>query len=236
MLAYAGGHADAQNSLGGVKAVTPEEFKGNESMQKLYNADGVVVSGIALNKYFDENGNYTGGLYMDSQATTAVQMDDKDADNFLMNFITKNSAEVTADLTFSLHVGADSARTNKIAANIQSMSAASLGINMLKNTAVGIVDETGDNATDAIDVISAALQKVSTQRSALGAVQNRLEHTIKNLDNIVENTQAAESAIRDTDMAKEMVAYSNANILSQAGQSMLAQANQANQGVMSILG
>ena len=236
LLAYAGGHADAQNSLGGVKAVTPEEFKGNESMQKLYNADGVVVSGIALNKYFDENGNYTGGLYMDSQATTAVQMDDKDADNFLMNFITKNSAEVTADLTFSLHVGADSARTNKIAANIQSMSAASLGINMLKNTAVGIVDETGDNATDAIDVISAALQKVSTQRSALGAVQNRLEHTIKNLDNIVENTQAAESAIRDTDMAKEMVAYSNANILSQAGQSMLAQANQANQGVMSILG
>ena len=173
---------------------------------------------------------------MDSQATTAVQMDDKDADNFLMNFITKNSAEVTADLTFSLHVGADSARTNKITANIQSMSAASLGINKLKNTAVGIVDETGDNATDAIDVISAALQKVSTQRSALGAVQNRLEHTIKNLDNIVENTQAAESAIRDTDMAKEMVAYSNANILSQAGQSMLAQANQANQGVMSILG
>ena len=236
LLAYAGGHADAQNSLGGVKAVTPEEFKGNESMQKLYNADGVVVSGIALNKYFDENGNYTGGLYMDSQATTAVQMDDKDADNFLMNFITKNSAEVTADLTFSLHVGADSARTNKITANIQSMSAASLGINKLKNTAVGIVDETGDNATDAIDVISAALQKVSTQRSALGAVQNRLEHTIKNLDNIVENTQAAESAIRDTDMAKEMVAYSNANILSQAGQSMLAQANQANQGVMSILG
>ena len=116
------------------------------------------------------------------------------------------------------------------------MSAAALGINKLKSTEVGIVDESGDNATDAIDVIADALQKVSTQRSALGAVQNRLEHTIKNLDNIVENTQSAESAIRDTDMATEMVKYSNANILSQAGQSMLAQANQANQGVLSLLG
>ncbi len=96
--------------------------------------------------------------------------------------------------------------------------------------------ETGKKATDAIETIAAAIKKVSTQRSALGAVQNRLEHTINNLDNIVENTTAAESAIRDTDMATEMVKYSNANILSQAGQSMLAQSNQSNQGVLSILG
>jgi flagellin len=81
-----------------------------------------------------------------------------------------------------------------------------------------------------------ALTKVSRQRSDLGAVQNRLEHTIKNLDNVVENTQSAESAIRDTDMATEMVRYSNNNILAQAGQSMLAQANQSNQGVLSLLG
>jgi len=81
-----------------------------------------------------------------------------------------------------------------------------------------------------------ALKVVSRQRSDLGAVQNRLEHTIKNLDNVVENTQAAESAIRDTDMATEMVRYSNNNILAQAGQSMLAQANQSNQGVLSLLG
>ena len=79
------------------------------------------------------------------------------------------------------------------------------------------------------------MQKVSTQRSALGAVQNRLEHTIKNLDNIVENTTSAESSIRDTDMAEEMVKYSNNNVLQQAGQSMLAQANQANQGILSLL-
>ena len=82
----------------------------------------------------------------------------------------------------------------------------------------------------------AALQTVSKQRSDLGAVQNRLEHTIKNLDNVVENTTSAESQIRDTDMATEMVKYSNNNILTQAGQAMLAQANQSNQGVLSLLG
>ena len=84
--------------------------------------------------------------------------------------------------------------------------------------------------------VKSALQTVSKQRSDLGAIQNRLEHTIANLDNVVENTTAAESQIRDTDMATEMVRYSNNNILQQAGQSMLAQANQANQGVLSLLG
>ena len=111
------------------------------------------------------------------------------------------------------------------------MSAKGLGINGIK------IDGFDDsNATKAISTIAAAIKQVSTQRSALGAVQNRLEHTINNLDNVVENTTAAESQIRDTDMATEMVKYSNANILSQAGQSMLAQANQSNQGVLSILG
>ncbi len=217
-------------------AIVQTDLKGNESMQKLYDADGKEVSGVALNKYFDEKGDYKGGLFSDSQATKSVTADGANNTENIKDFITKNTAEVTQDLSFSLHVGADSARTNKIATNIQSMSAASLGINKLKSTAVGMVDTSGDNATDAIDVIANALQKVSTQRSALGAVQNRLEHTIKNLDNVVENTTSAESAIRDTDMATEMVKYSNANILSQAGQSMLAQANQSNQGVLSLLG
>ena len=88
-----------------------------------------------------------------------------------------------------------------------------------------------DIATSGAD----AINKVSAQRSELGAVQNRLEHTINNLDNVVENTTAAESRIRDTDMAEAMVEYSNLNILAQAGQSMLAQANQSNQGVLSLL-
>ncbi len=232
------GHTLNDGTAGAAK-LADTEFKVNESMQKLYDADGKEVSGVALNKYFDEKGDYKGGLFSDSQATKAVLADgdaNATADNKISGFITKNTAEVTQDLSFSLHVGADSARTNKIATNIQSMSSAALGINKLKSTAVGLVDTSGDNATDAIDVIADALQKVSTQRSALGAVQNRLEHTIKNLDNVVENTTSAESAIRDTDMATEMVKYSNANILSQAGQSMLAQANQSNQGVLGLLG
>ena len=150
-------------------------------------------------------------------------------------YITQSSSEVAGTLSFTLHVGADSDRTNKMTASLDTISSSGLGIDKLASHNIGIVDKTGDNATDAIDIIAAALQKVSTQRSALGAVQNRLEHTIKNLDNIVENTTAAESAIRDTDMADEMVAYSNGNVLQQAGQSMLAQANQANQGILSLL-
>ncbi len=85
------------------------------------------------------------------------------------------------------------------------------------------------------DEVKEAIKTVSKQRSDLGAVQNRLEHTINNLDNVVENTTSAESQIRDTDMATEMVKYSNNNILAQAGQAMLAQANQSNQGVLSLL-
>ncbi len=230
------GGATGTSKLAGDDLIDQTSFKVNESMQKLYDADGKEVSGVALNKYFDEKGDYKGGLFSDSQATKAVTADNSGAGGNIKDYITKNTAEVTQDLSFSLHVGADSARTNKIATNIQSMSSAALGINKLKSTAVGLVDTSGDNATDAIDVIADALQKVSTQRSALGAVQNRLEHTIKNLDNVVENTTSAESAIRDTDMATEMVKYSNANILSQAGQSMLAQANQSNQGVLGLLG
>ena len=92
-----------------------------------------------------------------------------------------------------------------------------------------------ENAGKAMDKIQKAIDRVSTQRASLGAVQNRLEHTIANLDNVSENTQSAESRIRDTDMAKEMVSWSKNNILQQAGQSMLAQANQSNQGVLSLL-
>lgn len=95
--------------------------------------------------------------------------------------------------------------------------------------------ETATNAQIAIGVVQNSIEKLSKLRSKLGAVQNRLEHTVANLDNISENTQSSESRIRDTDMAEEMVQYSKNNILQQAGQSMLAQANQANQGVLSLL-
>ena len=131
-------------------------------------------------------------------------------------------------LSFNLHVGADADMTNKITVNIDSMNSAGLGVK-------GIKADTEQDATYAIDAIADAISTVSSQRSALGAVQNRLEHTINNLDNVVENTTSAESQIRDTDMATEMVKYSNNNILAQAGQAMLAQANQSNQGVLSLL-
>ena len=150
------------------------------------------------------------------------------------NGTTKIKFEAYADMNrsadVSLHVGADSSDDNKIKMNIANLSARGLGINGLR-----VDGDTPTKATAAIDTIAAALQKVSDQRANMGAIQNRLEHTINNLDNVVENTTSAESAIRDTDMATEMVKYSNNNILAQAGQSMLAQANQSNQGVLSLL-
>ena len=144
--------------------------------------------------------------------------------------INKGTAEVADKLSFSLHVGSDADMTNKITVDIETMNSSYLGIKGLN-----VNDDSGIAGTYAIDAISDALQKVSEQRSSLGAVQNRLEHTIDNLDNVVENTTTAESRIRDTDMASEMVNYSKNNILAQAGQSMLAQANQSNQGVLSLL-
>ena len=152
------------------------------------------------------------------------------ANNGIEFTIEKGTAEVADKLSFSLHVGSDADMTNKITVGIETMNSSYLGIKGLN-----VNDDSGIAGTYAIDAISDALQKVSEQRSSLGAVQNRLEHTIDNLDNVVENTTTAESRIRDTDMASEMVNYSKNNILAQAGQSMLAQANQSNQGVLSLL-
>ncbi len=117
----------------------------------------------------------------------------------------------------------------KITISINCMSVGAIGIS-------GLSVGTFSTAGNAMSAIQGAINVVSEQRSYLGALQNRLEHTISNLDNISENTQAAESRLRDTDMAEEMVEYSKNNILAQAGQSMLAQANQSTQGVLSILG
>nr|WP_289768184.1 flagellin [uncultured Acetatifactor sp.] len=139
-------------------------------------------------------------------------------------------ADINSPIDLSLHVGADSTDDNKIYMNISQLSARGLGLNGLT-----VSGDNADAATAAIDVVADALQRVSNQRASLGAIQNRLEHTIANLDNIVENTTSAEASIRDTDMATQMVEYSNNQILAQAGQAMLAQANQATSGVMSLL-
>ena len=175
------------------------------------------------------------GTDSDAPAEVTQQAGRADANDATKKYvdyiIKKGDISVKEDLNFSLHVGADADMNNKIGVKIQALDTAGLGIRGLN-----VADNSGAAATYAIDAIANAVSTVSAQRSLLGAVQNRLEHTINNLDNVVENTTSAESAIRDTDMATEMVKYSNANILSQAGQSMLAQGNQANQGVLSLLG
>ena len=140
----------------------------------------------------------------------------------------KQSASATSNKGIELQIGANEGQTMEF--TIDDMSAAALGVDGNK------VDlATQDGAQKATTTIDAAIKKISAQRSKLGAVQNRLEHTIANLDTAAENTQTSESRIRDTDMAEEMVAYSKNKILLQAGQSMLAQANQSNQGVLSLL-
>jgi flagellin len=126
----------------------------------------------------------------------------------------------------SIQVGANAGEN--IAISIDNMNCATLGM-----TNAGV--DSYANANTTLTNAQNAITSLSSKRSALGAIQNRLEHTYDNLNNISENTQAAESRIRDTDMASEMVSYSKNNILQQAGQSMLAQANQANQGVLSLL-
>ena len=203
---------------------------------KLYDKDGKEVSAenILAGKmadgktdaktdgYFTSDAGLKGNTAKKNVKVTVATAQKTDGQGYLQQF------DVNGKLSFNLHVGADSAGDNKIKVDIDSMSAAGIGVKDLKVN-------TEDDATAAIDRISEAISKVSSQRSSLGAVQNRLEHTINNLDNVVENTTSAESRIRDTDMAKEMVNYSKNNILAQAGQSMLAQANQSNQGVLSLL-
>ena len=195
-----------------------------------YDKDGNKLSENALSNYFTSTTATNGTI-------TTTQLKDKTLYDEFGNVAKVDPAkniqtaqDQVGSLKLSLHVGADATSNNKIELNLDAMSAKGLGVNGLR-----VDGATSTNADNAIETIKEAIQKVSTQRSALGAVQNRLEHTISNLDNVVENTTSAESAIRDTDMATEMVKYSNNNILSQAGQAMLAQANQSNQGVLSLL-
>ena len=200
-------------NIGGVEYTIVADGKTNEAKNELAKADAYAKMTTALTE-----ANKIGG-------TGAVNHEGNGVFK-----VTPATATVAKELSFSLHVGADADMTNKITVEISGMDTASLGIKGLN-----VKDDTGIAATYAIDAIADAVAKVSAQRSALGAVQNRLEHTIANLDNVVENTTAAESRIRDTDMAEEMVEYSKNNILAQAGQSMLAQANTSTQGVLSLL-
>ena len=207
------------NAQDGISAVQTAEGALNEVHDMLQRMNELAVkSANGTNQAEDKN-------YIQQEVSNLITEIDRVAATTTFN------QKALLDGTFSsvdLQVGAESATDNQITLSIAKMNSTGLAI------ATVDVGSTG-NATGAIDEIKAAITTLNGQRSNLGAIQNRLEHTINNLNNVVENTQAAESQIRDTDMATEMVKYSNNNILAQAGQAMLAQSNQANQGVLSLL-
>lgn len=128
-----------------------------------------------------------------------------------------------------IHAGSDGIRNNKIRINLPTMTLETLGLNEICAT-------TAELATNSIKLLTEVQRKISEDRSRIGAYQNRLEHTEKNLQNVVENTSASESRIRDTDMAEEMVRYTGNNVLRQSGQSMLSQSNSRAQRVMMLFG
>ena len=212
-------------------------FEVGSSKVSTANDGSALVDAAGLNALFNTDGSIKTKFYAQKTDGSWAEVGAEQVAKFIkvtpgqeaVAAGTKTETETyTKALTLSLHVGADGNDDNKISLDIESMSAEGIGDK-------GLDVSTEDAATKSIETLKASIQKVSTQRSALGAVQNRLEHTINNLDNVVENTTSAESQIRDTDMATEMVKYSNNNILAQAGQAMLAQSNQANQGVLSLL-
>lgn len=204
------------NAQDGISMVQTAEGALNEVHDMLQRINELAVKG--------ENGTLTASdrSYINSEVQQLMSEIDRVASTTTFNeqnLLTGSCASI------GLQVGAESGQ--HIDLNIKAMSCASIRLSG---------DATTSTTSAALNAsVKSAIAAVNEQRSILGAVQNRLEHTINNLDNVVENTTSAESAIRDTDMATEMVRYSNNNILAQAGQSMLAQSNQANQGVMSLL-
>ena len=241
------------NAEDGISAVQTAEGALNEVQDMLQRINELAVKG--------ENGTLTtqDRSYIGSEVSQLMTEIDRVKQTTTFN----EKSLLNGEFNANLQVGAESTDKNKINVTIKNMSVASLattfdtkkvGTNASELDAATVVARfqnfasktSAEKIQDGIRLeassfaalnvwAKAAIQDVSEQRSDLGAIQNRLEHTINNLDNIVENTTSAESAIRDTDMATEMVKYSNNNILAQAGQAMLAQSNQANQGVLSLL-
>ena len=222
------------NAQDGISMVQTAEGALNEVHDMLQRINELAVKG--------ENGTLTSSdrSYIDSEVQQLMSEIDRVAstttfnEQYLLSGSSKAGASTGSKVTFGLQVGAEARQ--HIDLTIKAMRCSKIGL--VGSTGVGTRPSALTSSKSAFlnEAVKTAIKNVNQQRSELGAVQNRLEHTINNLDNVVENTQSAESAIRDTDMATEMVKYSNNNILAQAGQSMLAQANQSNQGVLSLLG
>ena len=218
-----------------VRGLTQASLNASDGISMVQTAEGALTEVHDMLQRMNElavkaeNGTLTSAdrSYIDAEVQQLLSEIDRVADTTTFNEQNLLDGTFKTNSECELQVGAESGQTIKFA--ITSMRCSSLGLD-------GVTAEDKDAADELNDRVKAAIETVSKQRSDLGAIQNRLEHTIRNLDNVVENTTAAESQIRDTDMAAEMVKFSNNNILAQAGQAMLAQANQSNQGVLSLLG
>jgi flagellin len=208
------------NAQDGVSLVQSAEGALNEVTDMLQRMNELTVKA--------SNGTYTSTQrqYIADEINQLVSEIDRVATTTRFN----DQKVLSAAGTYCFQVGNESGET--LSVQISKMTASGIDQNLTTQNWSSTAASTADNF---YKVVKDSLEKVASQRSVLGAVQNRLEHTINNLDNIVENTTAAESRVRDTDMAKTMVTYSNNQILAQAGQAMLAQANQSNQGVLSLI-
>ena len=205
------------NAQDGISMVQTAEGALNEVHDMLQRINELAVKG--------ENGTLTSEDrgYIDSEVQQLMSEIDRVASTTTFNELNLLNGDCSNGV--DLQVGAECGQHIQLKIKAMNCSKISLSGTATTATKSGKLNKS----------VKQAIKNVNKQRSDLGAVQNRLEHTINNLDNVVENTTSAESAIRDTDMATEMVRYSNNNILAQAGQSMLAQANQANQGVLALL-
>ena len=219
-----------------VRGLTQASANAQDGISAVQTAEGALNEVHEMLQRMDELATKAANDTLQSGDRSYIQQEV----NQLISEINRTSASTKfndtnlLDGTFTgknLQVGADNAQQDTIKIDIVDISFSKIA----GRPDLPMGTENGDDARAAIDYVKNALTSISSMRSDLGAIQNRLEHTIKNVDNITENTTAAESQIRDTDMAAEMVRYSNNNILAQAGQSMLAQANQTNQGVLSLL-
>ena len=206
------------NAQDGISMVQTAEGALNEVHDMLQRINELAVKGA--------NGTLTSSdrSYIDLEVQQLMSEIDRVASTTTFN--EQNLLTGSAAGGWNLQVGAEASQTINL--TIKSMKCSAIG---LAGSATSVSASNKLNTS-----VKGAIAALNEQRATLGAVQNRLEHTINNLDNVVENTTAAESAIRDTDMASEMVKFSNNNVLAQAGQAMLAQANQSNQGVLSLLG
>ena len=219
----------SRNAQDGISLIQTAEGALTETHAMLQRMRELVVQGANDTNSPEDRANIKDEL---NQLSTEITEITKKTEFNTKKLLNGDFAGTTSKIT--LQVGANSGQF--IQFNIKDMSAAALSVEAADiGDKLVATSSTATTISALTDTIDAAIKSVSSQRSKLGAVQNRLEHTIKNVDNTAENIQSAESRVRDVDMAKEMMNYTKQNILQQAAQSMLAQANQAPQGVLQLL-